>query len=219
MELYDQTKQRKTFYSCTVYTILNMLKFDFCVKIEDDMILRLVAYMESIWKLLPRWAYFDIIYPAVVGFINLRYWIKLKVEKSFISKGLDTTHSWSLWIKGFSSTWLKRWTDDWIMSREDIDWILANVTNGSWHNHMIKRRKSKDIWIIIDSWGWVAYTIKLDDLKYAMGRGLYYDTARRIVPADNFTKELKKECLFQYKRLNRVLTYQEFKTIKKNLRG
>ena len=212
--MYDQTKDNRTLWSCTIYSILNMLYFDFCVKIEDSLILRLVAYMESIWKLLPKWAVFDVIYPAVVSLINLRYWINLKIEKSTISKWLDKEHSWSLGVKWFTSSWLKKWTDDWVMSREDIDWILANIKNGSWHNHIIKKRKNKDIWIIIDSWWWVAYTIKLEDLKYAMQKGLYYDTARRIVPADTFTKKLKAECLKKKNELWRELTEEEFKQLK-----
>jgi len=41
----------------------------------------------------------------------------------------------------------------------------------------------------------------LEVLKYAMEKGLYYDTARRIVPDNDFTKRLKIECLNKYKEL------------------
>mgnify|MGYP006995911029 CR=1 FL=1 len=211
--MYDQTKDKRTLWSCTIYTILNMLRYDFCVKIEDSLILKLVAYMEKIWKLLPKWADFNIIYPAVVGLINLRYWIKLKIEKSSISKGLDDDNSWSLWVKGFSSKWLKRWTDDWLMSKDDIDWILWNIKTGSWHNHMIKKRKNSDTRMILDSWGWVKYEIKLEDLKYAMQKWLYYDTARRIVAEDEKTKLVKFRCYTLYSKLWRELTEEEFKKV------
>jgi len=39
------------------------------------------------------------------------------------------------------------------MSKDDIDWILKNIKNGSGHNHIIKKQKSNNNWVLIDSWG------------------------------------------------------------------
>ena len=46
--MYDQTLDKRTKRSCTIYTMLNILKYDFGVVVKDSMIYKIVAYMESI---------------------------------------------------------------------------------------------------------------------------------------------------------------------------
>ena len=47
----------------------------------------------------------------------------------------------------------------------------------------------------VDSWGDLRYKISEDTIKYGVGIGLYYDTARTFVAWDAFTKKVQEYCI------------------------
>lgn len=211
---YNQTKQETTKYSCTVYTFLHLILLDFGVRIPDDMIIKFVYYLEKIWVLvLNKWASFSIIYPAMVKYVNWKYWVKLEVKTSSISAWLDDISAWSLWIKKLTTQGQKLWTSDWVFTKEDVDKSLT-FKNAYGHNHWVKKGNKSDKWIIFDSWNGVNYECDLETLKYWVTKNLYYDTSRAIVPKDEFTKRLQKALIFKAKKKWDTLTIEEFNQVK-----
>ena len=211
---YNQTKQETTKYSCTVYTFLHLILLDFGVRIPDDMIIKFVYYLEKIWVLvLNKWASFSIIYPAMVKYVNWKYWVKLEVKTSSISAWLDDISAWSLWIKKLTTQGQKLWTSDWVFTKEDVDKSLT-YKNAYGHNHWVKKGNKSDKWIIFDSWNGVNYECDLETLKYWVTKNLYFDTSRAIVAKDEFTKRLQKALIFKAKKKWDTLTIEEFNQVK-----
>lgn len=220
MVIYDQTKYKDTRFACTIYTLLIMLKFDFWVKIEDDLILRLVYYAERIWVLvLTEWAYFNVIYPALIKFINLRYWIKLDLKaidiRNWIIKDWLT---YSLGLKKLSNFQQSLALDDKVFSKADVDRVLSS---SAWYWHNLAYLN----WVVLDPWKWIAYRLDRETLLYAVNKWLFFPTARYIIPWNEFTnllqKSLKTALKVKRKKTNNVrefLTYEEFKEIKRNVR-
>jgi len=214
--MYDQTKDKRTKRSCTIYTMLNILKYDFGVVVKDSMIYKIVAYMESIGALLPNWAYFAVIYPAMCKLINMKEGINLKVKTSYISKWLDDKSMWGLWFLKLSRLSIKLSQDNWL-TIWDIQEIAKSGT-WSWHNHAVKQSNLNVSWKIVDSWGADSYTTSLAALKEGVLLWVYYDRARTIVPADLRTEKIQVKCVNQAKKMWRFLTYREFTKIKKSIK-
>jgi hypothetical protein len=66
--------------------MLNIIKYDYGIEVKDDLIYKIVSYMEYTGVLLPRGAYFSVIYPAMCKLIKLKTGLNLKVKKSSISR-------------------------------------------------------------------------------------------------------------------------------------
>lgn len=214
MKQYDQTKDKRTKYSCTIYTMLNILKFDYGIVVKDDTIYKIVAYMEKIGALLPKWAYFAVIYPAMCTLINLRTWLKLKIKKSSITRWLDDKSMWWIWTKKLSASYLSLWKDDYWISTDDIRKI-AKDDKGSGHNHWIKQSNSNAAWILLENWGGLVFRTWLKALREWVKLWVYYDTARTLIPADDRTAKLQKKCIALVKKRWRLITYEEFKKMLK----
>lgn len=212
MKHYDQTKDNKTKYACTIYTMLNIIKYDYGVEIKDDMIFTIVAYMERIGVLLPKGAYFSVIYPAMCKYISFKTWLKLKVKESTITWGLDSFHTWGLWAKRLSSLSIALAKDDWKITVEDMQKIAA-AKKGSGHNHAVKESNKNSSWILLESWWGFIYKTSLKALREWVKLWIYYDKARTIVPADEKACKIQTRCVKAAKRKKRFLTYWEFKNI------
>lgn len=212
MEIYNQTKQKDTKYACTVYTFLNIMLLDYWVKIKDWYAIKFVYYLEKVGALiLTQWAVFSVIYPIMVKYVNVRYWINLKIKTSSISQGLDEISSWSLWLKKLTIKWQKLGTSDWEFTKEDVD-MAIKFNNAYWHNHLWKK------WVIVDSYGAVDYKCNLDTLKYGVTKDLYYDTWRAIIPGDSFTQKVKDKLIEKAKFTKRWATEEELSYIIKNMK-
>ncbi len=216
---YNQTLRNDTKYSCTVYTFLHMILLDFAVEIRVDYIIKFIYYLEKIWVLfLKSWAVFNIIYSAMVKYINFKYWILLKIETTSISKWLQNWKAYSLGCKKLTNKWQKLWTIDWVFTNSDVD-LAITYKNAYAHNHCYKN------WAIIDSWNaWskldsaIRYNISEETLKYWVEKDLYYDTARVIIPWDKFTETLKKFLIDKANLIKRPATIEEFEYILKTFK-
>ena len=214
--MYDQTKQKSTLYSCSIYTMNNILLYDFWVKLQDSIIFKIVAYMEKIWALLPKWAYFSIIYPAMVKLIEMKTGLKLKVKTSSISRWLDDKSMWGLWLKKISSLYI--WfVQDGEFTRWEVDRVAWDA-KGAGHNHAWKLWNKSNEGKIVESWGGFVYKCSISTLKYAVKQGLYYDTARTIVPADDFARKVQQTCVSKAKH-NGFISFDEFIEIRDNLKN
>ena len=203
MPQYNQKLQSETFYACTIYSMLNILKFDFWISVNIDNILWIVKYMEKLWALLPKWAYFSVIYPAMVKLLEWKTWMKFKVKVNYISAWLDTKHAWGLWFKR-ASKFYKTLAKDQLIDKIDIDKI-KEWPNGYWHNHSWKRGK------VLETLGGYYYEMSLKTLKYAVKQWIYYDTARTIVAWDTKTENIQKELVRIAKKTGKTMPYENFK--------
>lgn len=211
MTQYDQTKEDFTKYSCTIYSMLNMIKYDFWVSLKDSYIYSIVYYMEKIWALLPRWAYFGIIYPAMVKLIEIQTWLKLKIKIWYISSWLDNISMWGLWAKRLSSLSISL-SKDWFLSVEDMK-TIADSEKWSWHNHVVKLKHNNNEWIILDSRGGLVYWTSLEALKKWVDLWIYYDKARALIPADEKTRKVKEYCIKYVRETWRFISWERFKKL------
>jgi len=198
--------------------MLNIIRYDFWVKIEDSMVFQIGAYMEKIGALLPKWAYFSVIYPAMVKLLEWKTGLKFKVKTWFISQGLDNKHMWGLWLKKISSFYI--WmVEDWEFTREEVDRVAWNV-RGAGHNHAWKIGKKSHQGKIVESWGGFIYKCSIGTLKHAVNKGLYYNKARTIIPADFITEEVQKACIAKAKASkSKNISFQEFIEIRDQVKS
>ena len=217
MELYNQKKQDETNYACTIYTFCHIILFDYWIRIDDHLIIKFTYVLEKLWVFFRlSWAKFDVIYPAMVKYVNVRYWINLKIKQSTISKWLDEVSTWSLWLKRLTIKGQKLGTDDWVFTKDDVDKALT-FKNAYGHNYCVKKGKAW-LWIVIDSYNWVHYNCDIEVLKYWVTKWLFYDTARAIIPWDAFTERLQKSLIYKAKKFWRALNEEELKNTIKDLR-
>lgn len=203
MTIYNQKLQKDTLYSCTIYTMLHIIKYDFWVSVNIDNILWIVKYMEKIWALLPRWAYFAVIYPAMVKLLEWKTWLKFKIEVSYITAGLDKKRMWGLGFLKANRFYHQKASDKLITVQDLID--IKDWPKGSWHNHAWKKNT------IIESLGAYHYNIDIKTLKHGVKLGLYYDKARTIVAGNEKTKKIQKNLIKIAKKRGKTMSYKRFK--------
>lgn len=208
MAYYDQTLQKQTFYACTIYTILNILKYDFWVHVDLDWILKTVMHMEKIWALLPKGAYFAIIYPAMALYLWNQLKIKLKVKESYISEWLDSISMWWLGFKKWSKLY-KELSRDGRMSYWDVDRI-SKADSSFYHNHWRKESNKTGIWIMVESRFGYPYWFAMWVLKNALKKDLYYDKARTLIPDGLESRLIQERTIQEAKRLWRTLSIKEY---------
>jgi hypothetical protein len=208
---YNQELQKQTWYSCTIYTMLNIIKYDYWVELKIDWILKIVIYMEKIGALLPWGAYFAVIYPAMTKLISYKTWLNLKVKKSSISVWLDNKSMWGLWFKK-SSRLYKDLANDWVITKKDY-YKISKHSKWYWHNHAVKQGNNSKKWTFLETLGWLSYTVSLKDLQYAQKIDLYYDPARTLIPWDERTKRAQKKLIKMAEERKEFISYEEFLNI------
>lgn len=206
MPSYNQRLQGQTAYACTIYTMLNILQFDYWVVVKIDNILWIVNYMEKIGALMPKGAYFWVIYPAMVKLLEWKTGLKFKVKKWYISQGLDSKYAWGLWFLK-ATKYYETLARDQLIDKEDIDLIIKNK-KGYGHNHFWKRGT-----IIESLWGY-HYKVDINTLKYAVNKWVYYDSARTIIPWDERTKKIQKRLIEIAKNTKKPMIWERFKVTK-----
>jgi len=168
---YNQLLQKDTYYACSIYALLNLFKYDYWVIIPINLILKLLIYLERLWVFFRLWwAVADVIYPIAIKYINIRYWISLKIEKTTVDK-ITNKRWYILWFKK-ATTLYKKNAEDWEITKEDINAFSSYKDNG--HFHYWKR------WEVVESLGWFRSRLSLDNLSYAFEKGFYYPTIRTI---------------------------------------
>lgn len=202
----NQRLQKETKVACTLYTMLNIIKYDYKVTVKLDWVLKLVYYMEKIGALLPDWAYFSVIYPAMVKVLEWKTGFKFKVKVWYISVWLSDNYARGLWFRR-ASKFYETLARDQLIDKSDVDKIVE-YKKGGWHNHCFKRGH------IIESLGGYYYKIEQSTLKYAVKQWIYYDTVRTIVPWDFRTNKLKERLNEIYKNTWKYMSWEQFRVTK-----
>lgn len=200
--IYNQRLQKDTNYACTLYTMLHILRLDFWVSVNIDNIMWIVKYMEKIGALLPKWAYFSVIYPAMAKLLEWKTGLKFKIKTGYISQGLDNKHGWGAWFMK-ASRYYETLARDGEITKADIDLIKAD-TSWYWHNHFFKRDS------ILESLGAYRYKMSISTLKYAVKQWVYYDRVRTIVAWDERTAKIQKELIAKAKKTGKTTSYKKF---------
>ena len=126
MAKYNQQLQEDTYYACSVYAFLNMIKYDFGIWLKLDWILKIVMYMEKIWALLPKWAYASVIFPAFLKYVNWKTGFVIEMDITTVDK-IDPDKWYILWFKKANRLYLSV-AKDWEITKEDIDNISLVIT-------------------------------------------------------------------------------------------
>jgi len=181
IEEYNQLKQKDTNYACSIYTLLNLFKYDYGVIIPLNLILKFLIYLEKAWVFFRlEWAVANIIYPVAIKYINLKYWINLIIQKLTIDQ-IKEERGYILWFKK-ATTKYKKSAEDWEITKEDIN--NFSLYKDNWHFHFWKR------WVLVESLGWFKTKLSLENLKEAFTKGFYYPTIRTIVWEEKLRKKL-----------------------------
>ena len=78
---YNQLLDKQTHYGCSLYALLNQVKYDYWVIIPQDIILSTLLYLEKIWVFFPtKWASAPAIYPAIKKYIKFKLWLDFTIE-------------------------------------------------------------------------------------------------------------------------------------------
>ena len=211
MKEYNQLEQKATWYACSIYALLNLLKYDYWVYIETTKTLKFLVYLEVIgvfFRLEGSCAKY--IFPSAIKHINKLLWLELKLWTTTLKSKLSTKYGYILWYKR-ANTYYKNSASDWEITKEEIEKI--EDTKANWHFHFWKR------WKIVESlWGF-RYKLSIDNLKYAYSKDMYYTNCRYIY----WEEELKKEFIHivKLRKLQKLdnpfIKYNEIIKIKKEL--
>ncbi len=180
--MYNQLLQKQTWYACSVYALLNQIKYDYGVVVPLDTILTTLTYLEKIGAFFPtQWASASVIYPAIQKYISWKLGLVFKIETSTISQ-MDIDKGYILGFKKAIKLYTEL-TKDWELTIADLDKI-ALLSKSQGHFHFLKR------WVLIETlWGY-EYKVSKDTLLYGLKKDLYYPTVRRFVPATPKTVEV-----------------------------
>ena len=204
-KVYNQLAQKQTHYSCSVYAFLNIIKYDYWIEIKVGNILNIIIYMEKIGALLKWWASANIIYPALVKYVEWKTGFKMKTIKWNIST-IDSKKWWVLWYKRSNKTYIEL-SEDWEITKEDVDKIVK-TKKWYWHFHVWKRN------VILETlWGF-PYKMKKSNLKYSESKDLYYYSTRAFIPRDERTEKMQKFLIKVVRQKQEFMTYEEFLKIK-----
>lgn len=183
---YNQTLDDYSKMWCTDFMLFNIVKYNFWLIASNSFILRSLRYFEKLKFRNPiEWAVFWVIYPMFVYLLNMLTWLKFKLVESNISRlTADDTRCWGIWIKIYN----KEFSDAqarWIITKEDIDNILAYIWKSYKHNAWFDW---SDFWYFLNTnWGWPA-RMSLEVLKYAARKWVLWYTIRTIDPDSDETR-------------------------------
>lgn len=184
MENYNQNNQQYTRMACTIYTLCNIIKYNFWIVVVDNFIIRLCKYFESInvWSPI-QWAIFAIIYPAFIKNLNSKLWLNFRLVSWNINTLSNTdTNCWWVWMIHYHN-W-QQLIIDWVFSQDDVDQF--NKYNWQTFEHNIWRDGS-DWWYLINTDWWNPIKCSIDTLKYMVKTWILWGAIRTIQPADEMT--------------------------------
>lgn len=209
---YDQLKQKDTNYACSIYALLNLFKYDYWIFIELTKTLKFLIILEKAWVFFRlQWAYAKYIFPAAIKHINKVFWLKLYLWVTTLNHTLSNKYWYILWYKRANTSYIKT-TNDWEVTKDDIDIVLKTKQN--WHFHYRKR------WKIVESlWGF-RYKLNKNHLKYAYSKWLYYKNIRYIYWEEELKEEFIKIVKLKRRRNleNPYIKYDEILRIKEQFK-
>jgi hypothetical protein len=187
MTNYNQLNDKYLKNSCTIHSLLNIMKYMYWIQVNTNFIMKVAIFFDKLWVFFPSWwAVFDTIYRSFVYEMNSKLWLEFKLYTTTLNwLDWDDTRSYWIWIKKYSSSKWKELETDWA-SKEEVDAIIWN-NKGTWHNVVWDWSKG---WYLINSDWKPPKKFSLFILKYAVNKWLIWNTWRTIIPADEFTKKV-----------------------------
>jgi len=178
---------------CGPVTILNIMKYRYAITVNQNFLMSFCIWLA--W--LKFWssedgAVFSWLYSWFVWAINRKLQLNFKVVTNKISKlkSSDWRTYW-VWIKKYSSRKYNLISKDWIVTKDEIDYLKAHNL-GVWHNLAFD-------WTgwgyLIDTNGTKIFKFPLENLKYWQENNLFRDNIRTIEPNDEETKQVCALCI------------------------
>lgn len=175
---YNQYLNTKTKNSCTLYTLCNIMLYDYWVMVYPNFLLKASLYFN-----LYAWANFEFIYPAFVKELNKKLNLNFKYVK-IPTKSIDDDLLYWLWIKNYWTAKYMKFAENWEITKADVDLMTKSWVN---HNMWFTRRKN---WYIVDSDWRMPYKMNKQTLDYAVSEWKVWYWARTIIPADARTEKI-----------------------------
>lgn len=188
IENYNQYEDYYLRNSCSIVSLLNIMKYRYWVLVKPTYIIKIAVFLEKLWVFNPSaWASFSIIDKAFVIYLNKLTKLNFKLEVNQISKlKASNKDTYQLWIKSYSTrTWAKI-KADWFISKEDIDYLS---TRSGWIGHATNWDWSQWGKFIDTDWG-KNTDFSLNNLKYWEIKGIFRDNIRTISPNDEETRKI-----------------------------
>lgn len=208
--MYNQLEKKQTNNACSVYALLNQIKYDYGVEVPLDTILNTLVYLEKIGAFFYNsGASASVIYPAIQKYIQLKLWLIFKIETKTIETMDD---KW--YILGFkkANKLYITLSKDWELTKEEMDNIIKSKW-GVWHFHFYKA------WLLCETlWGY-EYKVSKETLIYGLKNDVYYPTVRRFIPTTPKTEDICNKSIQIVKNRkasgwkNPFLTLNEFKDL------
>jgi len=180
--------------SCSITSLLLILRFNYGIFVHPSRLIDICVYFEKLWAWSEKWwAVFSVIYKVFVWALNRKLKLKFKVDTQQIANlAKNDKRAFWLWIKGYSTLKYKKVTEDWIINKNDIDY-LATWEWWVWHNL---------IWdwngLFKDTNWRPAAKMSLEVLQYWYKKNLFRNNIRTIEPADDETSEICALCIEMY---------------------
>lgn len=201
MKPYNQQLQGVTAYSCSIYSFLHAILFDFWVRLEINNILWLNSLMKVLWKLLPKGAIADVIFPQLIKTVEKETGMSIGIKKRTIHD-IKEDDGRLLWFKYETSTFIK-FAKDGKITQEELKTIKDRGTTGY---HFIFWKKG----VVVDSiWG-INYKLSLEDLKYALSLDMFYPACRTLYSKNKETEDMQKKLISLAKRKWHGTKYENF---------
>jgi hypothetical protein len=185
MWIYNQYTSQETKYACTIVSLLQILLYNYWIKVEYNFIVKLAIFFDRMGAFnIFWWATFSIIDEAFVRYLNNKLGLNFKIEKTTIPKlQMEDWRTFQLWIKKYSTSKFNK-AKEWNMfTKESIDYIMS-FNGGVWH---AVNYDWTAWWYFIDTNASENTRLPLDILKYGHSEWLFFTNLRTIIPADIYT--------------------------------
>ena len=184
MVRYNQTLDKYSRNWCTIYSLMNILKYNFGISVKQNYLLDVLVYFDKLGKWFPAfWAYFSVIYNSFVLELNTKLWLNFVLEKQYISSFISDTRSWGIWVKNYNKI-RKDAEAKWQLTLKDVD-LMKNYDWKSYFHNLVWDG-SKGGYIINSAWN-KPFKCKLKVLKALQKNNFTYDPMRTIEPATEYT--------------------------------
>jgi len=215
---YNQYTDKYLRNSCSLVTLLNIMKYRYAIIVIPSFIMTTAIYFEQLWKRFSdSWATFSVIYKAFVLEMNSKLQLNFKV----VTKQINTLKPWDnvtygVWIKGYSTYKWSKIKKSWEITKSDIDYL---VTFKWWVWHNVAWDWSWG-WYLVDTDWWKNTKMSLEVLKYWHEQGLFFTNIRTINTVNLETKKVTELCirLFQAEKKGSLDQYLYQNTWKKYLK-
>ena len=202
--MYNQYENTETKYACSIVSLLHILLYRYAIEVTPNFMIRTAIFFDKLWKFdMYRGATFSVIDDAFVFALNWKLDLKFTiVENTVTNLQSSNKKTYQLWVKNYSTYKWNKIKQDWIIQKEDIDYL----TKFSWNSgHAL----NYDWGYLIDTDGSKIIKMSLDVLKYWLEKDIFRDTIRTIEPENKFTKEVCKLTIlmFQAEKKNKLLSF------------